>query len=135
MFYQTGSEWSQLFWLLIGARKCRFSANQRAADLGVVSCVLTRKVHVVQLFAMFILAVRGGFRHEVNRFNVRTKCKGNVFFRGYHNGSLFESLRKYSPVCLLLKIFRRVKLELKNAIRCILKFFSAVKELKPRKYT
>ena len=123
MFYQTGSEWSQPFWLLIGARKrsC-FSANQRAADFGVVSCVLTRKVHEVQLFAMFILAVHGGFIHEVNRFSVRTKCKENVQniydyltgkYAGPFVGIITESLRKYSPMCLLLKIFHSVKLELK----------------------
>ena len=52
-----------------------FFANQRAADLGVVLCVFTRNEHKVQLFAMFISAVRRGFIYEVKRFNIRTKCK------------------------------------------------------------
>ena len=47
---------------LIGARNvCVFLPKQRVADLEVVSCVLTRTVHEVRLFAMFIC---GGFMHS-----------------------------------------------------------------------
>ena len=80
MFYQTSSKRSRPFWLLIaGARKLLcFSAQSESSGpwSRFVRCVLTRKVHEVQLFAMLILAVRGGFIHELKRFSMRTKCKG-----------------------------------------------------------
>ena len=46
------------FWL-VPENVFVFLPNQSAADLGVISCVLTRTVHELQLFAMLILAVRG----------------------------------------------------------------------------
>ena len=53
---------------------CVFPPNQRATDLGVVSCVLAHKVHEVQLCAMFTFAVRGG-----ERVNIRTNARENVW--------------------------------------------------------
>ena len=38
-----------------------FLPSQKAANLGVVSCVFIREEHEVQLFAMFIYAVRESF--------------------------------------------------------------------------
>ena len=38
-----------------------FLPSQKPANLGVVSCVFIREEHEVQLFAMFIYAVRESF--------------------------------------------------------------------------
>ena len=47
--------------LLVPENVCVFLPKQRVADLEVVSCVLTRTVHEVRLFSMFIC---GGFMHS-----------------------------------------------------------------------
>ena len=44
-------------------------------------------------------------------------------FRRYRYSSLFESLRKYSPMCISLKIFPRVKLALKKCYSLHFKLF------------
>ena len=54
------SKRSRPLWLLIGARKlfCSSAQSEGSRPNGVVSCVLTRKVNEVQLFAMFIYKLR-----------------------------------------------------------------------------
>ena len=81
------SDWCQKTFVFF----CPIKGQQ---TLGVISCVLTRKEHEVQLFAMFILAVRGGLSAIISPINQR------MTFRRYHNSSLFKSLRKYSLIHL-----------------------------------
>ena len=81
IFYQTSSKGSRPFWLLIGARNfCVFLPNQRAADLGILLCVLTCKVHEgVSRSPMFILAVRGGFTQGGEKIQCQNKIQGKTF--------------------------------------------------------
>ena len=78
IFYQTSSKRSRPFWLLIGARNfCVFLPNQRAADLGILLCVLTCKVHEgVSRSPCLSWLFAEALHKEVKRFNVRTKSKG-----------------------------------------------------------
>ena len=66
LIYQTLSGQSWLLWLLTSTRNLFlflffFLPSQKPANLGVVSCVFIREEHEVQLFAVFIYAVRGSF--------------------------------------------------------------------------
>ena len=78
IFYQTSSKRSRPFWLLIGARNfCVFLPNQRAADLGILLCVLTCKVHEgVSRSPCLSWLFAEALHKEVKRFNVRTKSEG-----------------------------------------------------------
>ena len=81
IFYQTSSKRSRPFWLLIGARNvCVFLPNQRAADLGILFvCSYMQSTWRSQPFAMFILAVRGGFTQGGEKIQCQNKIQGKAF--------------------------------------------------------
>ena len=81
IFYQTSSKRSRPFWLLIGARNvCVFLPNQRAADLGILFvCSYMQSTWRSQPFAMFILAVRGGFTQGGEKIQCQNKIRGKTF--------------------------------------------------------
>ena len=81
IFYQTGSKRSRPFWLLIGERNfCVFLPNQRAADLGILFvCSYMQSTWRSQPFAMFILAVRGGFTQGGEKIQCQNKIQGKTF--------------------------------------------------------
>ena len=111
IFYQTSFKRSRPFWLLIGARNfCVFLPNQRAADLGILLCVLTCKVHEgVSRSPCLSWLFAEALHKEVKRFNVRTKSKGkrSEYLRWPVNAldlsqvsTLFENQSKLSK-CLM----------------------------------
>ena len=65
----------------------------------------------VQLFAMFILAVRGRFIHEVKRLNIRTKCKDTCDYLTVKYVGPFASIIKvaYLKVSENIHRFLRIK--------------------------
>ena len=83
MSYQTSYKRSRPFWFPIGDRKrlCFSAQSERSRPWSRLG-VLTRKVHELQLFAMFISAVRGHLTQEVkdsiskqnSRENIRNIC-------------------------------------------------------------
>ena len=109
---ETSSKRSRSFWLLIGARKlfCFSAHSEGSRPNGVVSCVLTRKVDEVQLFAMFILAVHcpqrniytRGEKIQLSEQNARENVRNiDDYLTGKHAGpfaGIIESFRKYSPI-------------------------------------
>ena len=81
IFYQTSSKRSRPFWLLIGERNFYvFLPNQRAADLGILFvCSYMQSTWRSQPFAMFILAVRGGFTQGGEKIQCQNKIRGKTF--------------------------------------------------------